>query len=117
MKIPNKTKDQITLTWSKPDFNGGAEITGYDVEAGFAGFDNFKKVGTTAACEITIKKLDEGRKYFFKVYAKNEKGRSEPTQNRQPIEMKDITVEPSLDMRAYTAAGISRRFQKLFSCP
>ena len=58
------------------------------------------------------KKLDEGRKYFFKVYARNEKGLSEPTMNRQPIEMKDVTIQPSLDLRAYTSAGLVRRFNE-----
>jgi titin len=69
---------QVSLTWTAPSSNGGAAITGYQVQVGTSASGPFSNAAgcsttsTTAACTATG--LTNGTTYFFQVAAINSVG-------------------------------------------
>jgi Fibronectin type III domain len=66
---------QVSLSWTAPASDGGAQITSYDV---YAGATVNVKVGTPVTSakgtSVTVKNLANGTTYFFKVTAVNQAG-------------------------------------------
>ena len=83
-------KDNITIAWDEPKYDGGSPITGYSVERRDAKKSTWVSVGTTDELHRTLKvtKLTEGNSYFFRVYAENAIGQSEPAENAEPVTAK-----------------------------
>jgi len=67
----------VTLTWSKPDENGG-EIIKYTIHKKVIGMDgSLSKIDVTATLfTYTVENLDPGKKYSFIVTAWNKDGES-----------------------------------------
>lgn len=80
-------KDFITLTWDVPENDGGSPITGYSMEKRDVKKSAYTSAGTTDADTLTLKatRLIEGNEYFFKVYAENDIGTSDPAETEDPI--------------------------------
>ncbi|XP_014665457.1 PREDICTED: twitchin-like isoform X3 [Priapulus caudatus] len=77
------TNDSVTLTWQKPTDDGGAEITGYMVEKCIEGSETWIRVpGSPSDTKFTVKNLEEGKKYKFRVSAENVYGTSEPVESK-----------------------------------
>ena len=100
---PSKiTGEAITLTWKPPDDDGGAEINGYVVEKCEYGKDDWKEVpGFIPRSEFTVKGLEEGKKYVFRVRAENLYGLSEPLESaptvaKSPFDPPDAPEPPQI---------------------
>ena len=87
LRITDVDKDQVTVTWSEPLSNGGADIERFVVEKKDASKTNYVSAGTTEAekHELKISKLVEGNEYYFRVCAENCIGASDWTTTDEPI--------------------------------
>lgn len=84
LKVGDSTKTSITLSWSKPVYDGGAPIIGYsldmrlkseaDPEKPTEGWKRIDTHGPLVLTEFTIGQLDEKQEYEFKVSARNQVG-------------------------------------------
>jgi hypothetical protein len=64
------------LNWSTPRTNGGAAITGYNVELSTDGGTSWSRTATTSARSVRINNLVGGSAYVFRVKAVNSVGES-----------------------------------------
>ena len=77
-------KDQITLKWTKPHYDGGSKVTGYIVEMRELPEGRWMKANFTNVIEteFTITGLTENHKYDFRIFARTAAGIfSEPSEN------------------------------------
>ncbi|CAG5133824.1 unnamed protein product, partial [Candidula unifasciata] len=70
------TEDSITLTWNPPKKDGGSPITSYVLEKKEKGDQKWTKANLTEILdtEFTVKGLQEGKEYEFRVAAVNNAG-------------------------------------------
>ncbi|VDP00825.1 unnamed protein product, partial [Schistosoma curassoni] len=81
--------DEITLRWKAPEDDGGEPITNYVLQKRRKGSDNWEKVsGFLNSPNATVRNLEEGTEYEFRVMAENAMGQSEPLITTQPIKAK-----------------------------
>ena len=81
------TESTIALSWSKPKSDGGAPISGYVVEKREKGSDRWVPIAEKPHdTEITVKGLQEGREYEFRVAAVNKAGVGKASQTAKAIE-------------------------------
>ena len=72
--------NQIDLDWSPPEYDGGAEVTGYEVEGSLFPEDGLWDVlATTERSSWSHEELAPGDTWFYRVSATNEAGTSEPS--------------------------------------
>uniref|UniRef100_A0A673ANW9 Titin n=1 Tax=Sphaeramia orbicularis TaxID=375764 RepID=A0A673ANW9_9TELE len=76
--LKDVTKNSVTLSWEKPEHDGGSRIGCYVVEIQPKGVDKWTQATIAKDTEATISGLNAGEEYMFRVAAKNEKGSSEP---------------------------------------
>jgi hypothetical protein len=83
------TKTTVTLQWKPPKDDGGSELSGYIIEKCKEGSDNWEKCsGIYIQPKATIKNLDEGQAYKFRVRAENIHGEGEPLETKTHIIVK-----------------------------
>uniref|UniRef100_A0A3B4Y500 Titin n=1 Tax=Seriola lalandi dorsalis TaxID=1841481 RepID=A0A3B4Y500_SERLL len=92
------TRHTVTLSWEKPDHDGGSKITNYIVEMQPKGDDKWTVCSEVKALEATIEGLVTGEEYSFRVFAVNDKGKSDAKPLAAPVVVKDITVEPIINL-------------------
>lgn len=83
------TKHSISLAWSKPTYDGGADILGYVLEMKEEGTEQWYRPHTTATlrnAEFTVTGLKTSQKYQFRVAATNVNGMSEFSESSAEIE-------------------------------
>ncbi|CAD5121391.1 DgyrCDS9913 [Dimorphilus gyrociliatus] len=80
-------RDSVYLEWDKPESDGGNEITNYVIEKRDAKRPGWIFIVDLPARESKYKatRLFEGNEYFFRIYAENEAGTSEPFEMEKPI--------------------------------
>ena len=91
LKVTEVTERQVGLKWSEPHNDGGLEITGYLVEYREAVRRSWQKAGTVSATEgrqFTVKALDKGQQYYFRVAAENGAGVGEFAELTQSVTAK-----------------------------
>ncbi|KAK7507540.1 hypothetical protein BaRGS_00001475, partial [Batillaria attramentaria] len=91
------TRDSATIQWLPPSSDGGAPLTGYVVERREEGRRGWMYCGRTDADAtiLTCPALTENTQYFFRVYAENKYGRSEPLESEFPVIPKRVFDKPS----------------------
>lgn len=90
IEVSDVTKDSCVLTWKPPEDDGGAEITNYVVEKRDLRTNAWVPVSAfVPGTSLTVKKLQEGHEYEFRVMAENVNGRSEPLSTETPVLAKD----------------------------
>lgn len=93
LKVVDSTKTSITLGWSKPEYDGGSEITSYTVEKR-VGEDGqwtvISKKGEVRTTEYVASDLLPDVDYYFRVSAMNCAGRGDPIEMEEPVQAKDI---------------------------
>lgn len=72
----------VKLKWEPPIRDGGAPITSYTIEVMDKDSGEFVKAIETEGpiCKGTVKKLEEGQQYKFRIRANNKAGASEPSE-------------------------------------
>ena len=80
-EISNPQPNSLTLTWSPPEFDGGAEITNYIIEKKDKFSTWWTKVNITQvrATHFDVTGLIEGTDYEFRVTAENKAGAGKPS--------------------------------------
>uniref|UniRef100_A0A3Q3GG52 Titin n=1 Tax=Labrus bergylta TaxID=56723 RepID=A0A3Q3GG52_9LABR len=92
------TRHTVTLSWEKPDYDGGSKITNYIVEMQPKGDDKWTTCSEVKALEATVDGLATGEEYSFRVFAVNDKGRSDAKPLANPVVVKDITMAPTIKL-------------------
>uniref|UniRef100_A0A3Q3X2R1 Titin n=1 Tax=Mola mola TaxID=94237 RepID=A0A3Q3X2R1_MOLML len=92
-KVTDHSSTTVSLSWSRPIYDGGAQISGYIVEMKESADDDEVK-----ALEATIDGFTTGEEYSFRVIAVNEKGKSDAKPLATPVVVKDITMEPIINL-------------------
>ncbi|XP_078712281.1 immunoglobulin-like and fibronectin type III domain-containing protein 1 [Lampetra fluviatilis] len=85
-RATNVTKDTVSLMWTEPKNTGGAPVASYVLEKRERGTVAWSYASTSAIYDTqhTVKGLNEGTWYEFRVTAVNSAGRSEPSAVSQP---------------------------------
>lgn len=92
------TRNSVSLSWEKPEHDGGSRILGYIVEMQSKGSDRWATCATVKVTEATITGLIQGEEYSFRVSAQNEKGISDPRQLSIPVIAKDLVIPPAFKL-------------------
>ena len=105
------TSMSVTMSWKKPEDDGGAEILGYTVEKCIIGTDKWIAAGYSTGTTHTAKNLEEGKQYKFRVTAENMYGMSEPLEGRpvtakNPFDTPDAPGQPQVEDYGPTFAAI-----------
>ena len=80
----------VTLSWDKPKSDGGKKIQGYVIEYKEPSSNRWKTANDLPISDTkyTVKGLDKGKDYEFRVRAKNAAGLSEPSKATLPVTTK-----------------------------
>lgn len=87
----------VTLTWDRPNHDGGSRIQGYIVEYCDVSDGHWvvANPALTKECTLTVSGLVEHREYKFRVKAKNAAGFSRPSPNSSQIKIRPKFAPPS----------------------
>ncbi|KPJ16777.1 Twitchin [Papilio machaon] len=94
LEVSDVTKNSCTLTWDKPEDDGGAPIEYYEIEKLDPLTGQWLPCGTAKDCKANIAGLQEGKPYKFRVKAVNKEGESEELETEKPIIAKNPYDEP-----------------------
>ncbi|KAK5968521.1 Twitchin [Trichostrongylus colubriformis] len=83
------TRHTCTLKWSPPKDDGGSEVTGYKIEYQEVGSQLWEKIpSATSSTSYTVRGLEHGQQYRFRVRAENMVGLSDYVTGA-PVVIKD----------------------------
>uniref|UniRef100_A0A3B5MIV0 Fibronectin type-III domain-containing protein n=1 Tax=Xiphophorus couchianus TaxID=32473 RepID=A0A3B5MIV0_9TELE len=105
----NITRHEVTLSWTKPEGDGGFSITGYTVERKEMPNGRWLKANFNNILEtmFTVSGLTEEATYEFRVLARNSAGAvSAPSQPSEAITCRDDIEEPRLDIDASYSSNV-----------
>lgn len=90
MHVTEYNRDHMTVAWEVPETDGGSPITGYVIERRDARRDSYISGATADAdtLQTVVKKLVEGNQYYFRVFAQNKIGVSQPTETTEAVSAK-----------------------------
>lgn len=106
--LVDSTNTSISLAWTKPDHDGGSHITEYIIEQKTKEEETWSAGGTCRRCQCEVTQLKELSEVYFRVFAKNEKGRSDFSQIG-PITVKDFLIPPEANLIDYPNGELSVR--------
>lgn len=119
LKVGDSTKTSITLSWSKPVYDGGAPIIGYsldmrlkseaDPEKPTEGWKRIDTRGPLVLTEFTINQLDEKQEYEFKVSAQNQVGWGRHAYLKEAVSPKEILGETLQLSQAKSASTLNKK--------
>lgn len=110
LKVADSTKTSITLSWSRPVYDGGAPIINYSLdlrlksdanpEKPSEGWKRIDTRGPLVLTEFTIGQLDEKLEYDFKVSAQNQVGWGRHAYLRDAVSPKEILGERVVNLHS-----------------
>lgn len=96
--LQDVTKTSVSLSWEKPEHDGGSRVVAYVVEMLTKGSEKWTQSVIVKVPEAVITGLTPGEEYMFRVSARNEKGTSDPRQIGVPVITKDLVIAPSVKL-------------------
>uniref|UniRef100_A0A8C5DVT1 Titin n=1 Tax=Gouania willdenowi TaxID=441366 RepID=A0A8C5DVT1_GOUWI len=102
VSVLDVTKSTVTLTWEKPEHDGGSRISYYEVELSPKDSDAWTVCTSVKGLETVVTNLLKGEEYQFRIVAVNEKGKSDPRQLVQSVVTKDLVIEPAVRPKVST---------------
>uniref|UniRef100_A0A8C9KUX9 Titin n=1 Tax=Serinus canaria TaxID=9135 RepID=A0A8C9KUX9_SERCA len=106
--VTNVTKDSVSLSWLKPEHDGGSRIVSYLLEALEKGQQKWVKCAVVKTTHHVVHGLKENVDYFFRVSAENQAGLSDPKELLLPmehsfngLEMFSFSESPEIDMKGF----------------
>uniref|UniRef100_A0A8C3BMQ5 Titin n=1 Tax=Cairina moschata TaxID=8855 RepID=A0A8C3BMQ5_CAIMO len=100
-EVTNITRTCVSLKWTKPEYDGGAKVTGYIIERREIPDGRWLKCNFTNVQEtyFDVGGLTEDQRYEFRVIAKNAAGLfSQPSETTGPVTVKDDVEAPRIMM-------------------
>uniref|UniRef100_A0A669Q3Q5 Titin n=1 Tax=Phasianus colchicus TaxID=9054 RepID=A0A669Q3Q5_PHACC len=94
--VDDVTRNSVSLSWAKPEHDGGSKIIQYIVEMQAKGSEKWSECARVKTLEAVITNLTQGEEYLFRVMAVNEKGKSDPRALPVPVVAKDLVIEPDV---------------------
>uniref|UniRef100_A0A6Q2Z657 Titin n=1 Tax=Esox lucius TaxID=8010 RepID=A0A6Q2Z657_ESOLU len=88
------TGTSVSLSWEKPDYDGGSRISGYIVEMQGKDSETWTQCAVAKITQAVVIGLTQGEEYMFRVSAHNEKGTSDPRLLSVPVVAKDLVIAP-----------------------
>ena len=90
LEIVEVQRESISISWQKPEDDGGSPITGYIIEKRDAKKTSWSSAGKVKASELTftVPKLIEGNEYYIRVSAVNDIDVGDPTETPEPTKAK-----------------------------
>jgi len=103
LRVVDRHKDFVSMTWKAPRSDGGALITGYVVERREGLRPAWKRVGETSSETLRYKatRLTEGSEYVFRVAAENAIGVGDFAATDKPVKA-DVPFGQSRSLRFHT---------------
>jgi len=91
IEVQDVTKSGCTVHWKPPEDDGGKPITGYIVEKMDSATGRWVVMSRTdpSVNDLSVKGLQEGHNYKFRVKAVNDEGESQPLESEVEIKAKD----------------------------
>ena len=109
IKVEDVTDTSVTLSWTKPEHDGGSPITTYVVECiQKGGFESWLVCGSTKNTRLVINKLNTGKDYMFRVRAQNVVGVSDGRETNT-ITIREVLIPPTIDTTKYFNNTISEK--------
>jgi len=100
------TENSISIKWERPVNDGGTPITGYVVEKKEEGSDKWTPVTDKLQdTELTVRNLQEGKKYEFRVAASNKAATGKPAKTEKAIEAKEADSAPKISGSGFGGGG------------
>ncbi|KAL7882190.1 hypothetical protein AOLI_G00090390, partial [Acnodon oligacanthus] len=97
--VTSISRSSVSLSWTKPEYDGGAKVTGYIIERRDLPEGRWMRCNFTNIAEtyFDITGLTQDQQYDFRITAKNAAGLfSEPSDNTGPITVKDDVDPPRI---------------------
>lgn len=99
-QVIDSTKSSVTLEWTKPVFDGGMEIIGYNIDMCKASLEEWHRVNRQICIHTryTVTGLVPGELYKFRVSAVNGSGEGEASVMPNPVQSLDRLTSPEIDL-------------------